>query len=191
MKYIGADPIALAVTNDEFKRAVHIIDTETDDDALIDAYIGAAIEVIETACRRPMLPRPVEFMAPAGNWTNWWLPVAPVISFDKISYIDAAGAWVDLTLANFTVITNFDEPILVLPEGFRSGVVGNDALRIQATVGYEGATYPLAMKQAVILLVKEWFEAGIAVDDAVVAKLSFGIHSLIKQRRYTRPCEVA
>ncbi|PCJ75529.1 MAG: hypothetical protein COA53_06440 [Rhodobacteraceae bacterium] len=191
MKYIGADPLTLAVTEAEFKRAVHIIDTETDDDVLIKAYLGAAIEVIETACRRLMLSRPVEFMAPAGYWTNWWFPVAPVIALDKVSYIDAAGAWADLTTADFKVITEFDEPILVVPEGFRSSVVGNKALRIQATVGYVDATYPLAMKQAVILLVKEWFEAGIAVDDAVVAKLSFGIHTLIKQRRYARPCEVA
>lgn len=190
MKYIGADPLVLAVTKAEFKRAVHIIDSETDDDTLIDAYLGAAIEVVEVACRRPMLSRPVEFMAPAGDWTNWWFPVAPVLTFDRISYIDA-GAWVDLPTADFKVITEFDEPILVVPEGFRSGVVGCDALRIQATVGHTGATFPLAMKQAVILLVKEWFEAGIAVDDAVVAKLSFGIHTLIKQRRYARPCEVA
>lgn len=50
MKYLGAEPLALAVSAEEFKRAVHIMTDDTDDDDLIKAYLGAAIEVIETAC---------------------------------------------------------------------------------------------------------------------------------------------
>ena len=190
MKFIGADPLELAVSDIEFKRAVHILETETDDDLLIKAYLGAAIEVVETACRRPMLPRSVEFMAPAGFWTCWWVPVAPVETIDLLSYLDENGAWIDLLASDFSLSGNFDEPVLKLAGGLRSTALGSLQLRVQATVGYSGDTYPLAMKQAIILLVKEWFEAGLAVDEAVTSKLSFGIHALIKQQRYARPCVV-
>ena len=191
MRFIGVGPLALAVSDIEFKRAVHILETETDDDLLIKAYLEAAIEVVETACRRPMLPRSVEFMTPAGFWTCWWVPVAPVESIDRLSYLDEGGAWVDILAADYSVSGNFDEPVLKLGEDLRSSALGSKPLRVQATVGYLGATYPRAMKQAVILMVKEWFEAGIAVDEAVSSKLSFGISTLIKQHRYARPLVVA
>ena len=44
------------------------------------------------------------------------------------------------------------------------------------------------MSQAIILLAKEWLEAGIAVEDQFqAARLSFGVQRLIRQIRYRRP----
>jgi len=119
------------------------------------------------------------------------VPVAPVETIDLLSYLDENGDWIDLLAGDFTLSGHFDEPVLKLADGLRSTTLGSEQLRVQATVGYTGDTYPRAMKQAVILMVKEWFEAGIAVDEAVISKLSFGISTLIKQHRYARPLVVA
>ena len=37
-------------------------------------------------------------------------------------------------------------------------------------------------------MVKEWCEAGIAVEDLAEVKMNWGIDALIKQIRYRRPC---
>lgn len=163
-------PPDLPVTVEQFRAAVHIDSSE--DDAALAALLAAAVDVVETGARRPMLARVVEFDLPPGDWSRWWVPVAPVIDL-----IDAPEG--------FDLIQRFGEP-QVLRRGGAAEV-------LRATVGYEAGTHaPPALEQAVILIAKEWLDAGLSVEgDGTSPRLSFGSQRLIKQRRYIRPCEVA
>lgn len=165
-------PLALPVTPDEFRNAVHIDAAENDD--AITLLLGAAVDVIETATRRVIMPQTVAFVLPACAWSRWWVPVAPVISL--------VGA-----PEGYTLDAAHDEPQVLRASGA-------EAAELQVRVGYsEPAAIPAALRQAIILLAKEWHDAGVSIDAAGAenAKLSFGVMRLIRQRRYQRPCVIA
>ncbi|MDB6177932.1 hypothetical protein PAF17_10510 [Paracoccus sp. Z330] len=133
----------------------------------IQSLIEAATAVVEAATNRPMMRREVEIELPACAWSVFWLPCAPVISLR-----DANGA---------ELVSAFNEPRI------RRGTYAGET--IVAEVGYEHkGRIPQQMRQAVILLVKEWLETEISVGDRYDAPvLSFGFQRLVKQVKYSRP----
>lgn len=160
------EPPALAVSVEAFKRAVHL--DGPDDDLLIAELLAAATEVVETAARRVLMPRLVAFETPAGRWSRWYLPIAPVIELVEIS--DPAAR----------LVRGFIEPALE-----RTAAEG--AVSLTALCGHEDpARIPRGLCQAVILLAKEWHDAGIGPAENA-PPLSFGIQRLIRQARYARP----
>lgn len=164
------DPVALPVSLVEFKRAVHV-DAEADD-LLIADLLAAAAEVVETAAGRAMAPRLVAFETPAGYWSRWYFPIAPVIDL-----VEASDASVLLQ-------RGFDEPALQ-----RAPAEG--AVTLQARCGYaDPDRIPRGLRQAVILIAREWYEAGFSSGEATPPPLSFGVQRLIRQARYRRPAEV-
>lgn len=190
MQYIGETDYSSPVTSDEFKRAVHMGEDDTDDDALIDALILAATELVESATNRPMLPREYEFTAPAGDWLRWWFPVAPVASIIGVAWRDG-GEWQDLDISSIKLERAHDEPQMVLPAEFIASSLGAAEIRVQAVAGFAAGKVPLRLKQAVILTVKDWLEAGIAVEQTEHLRVSFGCKLLIRQGRYARPMVTA
>lgn len=186
MQVIGAVP--QAVTAAEFKRAVHIDESETDDLLLFDALLGAAQEVVETATRRPMTQRQVMFTTWAGIGLRWWVPVAPVQAVTLVE-IDTGTAWATVDSAAWRLHRAHDEPQVVFTDAAFGTVEELAGLQITATVGPQAVPKPLA--QAVILLAKDWFDTGVAVEAQKELPMNFGCRSLIKQARYMRPCEWA
>lgn len=182
--------IGQAVSAAQYKRAVDIVPTDTASDDLIDFYLQAAQEVVETACRRSMLPRDVVFEVQAKALARWFFPVAPVSTLGDIEVQDAAGDWVAVDASGVVLQFAFDEPQLKLPDGGFPDVAPGAALRIAATIG-QADTIPRGMVQAVILTVKEWFDAGVSIEAGAPVELSFGALRLIKQARYVRPAEWA
>ena len=81
-----------------------------------------------------------------------------------------------------------DEPCLVFAEGAEpaTGVV-----RVTCQVGHGEADLPRQAVQAVVMLAKEWMDAGIALEAGAAsgAQMSFMARSLMKQVRYARPAE--
>lgn len=159
-------PIALA----EFKSFVSV---ERDDlDGEIDDLLTAAVLVVETATRRPMLSRVVELAVPDGGWRDWWLPVAPV---QAVLGADAGQ-----------LLTGFDEPRLRRGAGLGPSV--------QARVGYgTKEEIPASLRRIAMMLAKEWHDFGSALpaEGSAPPMISFGVQRLIRQMRYRRPCEVA
>nr|WP_232013487.1 hypothetical protein [Cereibacter sphaeroides] len=161
------EPPALAVSVEAFKRAVHL--DGPDDDLLIAELLAAATEVVETAVRRALMPRLVAFEIPAGRWSRWYFPLAPVIEVVEIS--DPAAR----------LVRGFTEPALERPAATEG------AVSLTALCGHEDpARIPRGLCQAVILLAKEWHDAGIGPAENA-PPLSFGIQRLIRQARYARP----
>ena len=190
MRVIEEGQIPAGVTLRDFKRSVHIAAEDLDDDAALSLVLETAESVVATATGRPLTPRSVEFIVTGGAWIRWWFPVLPVVDLTGLAISDGIGGWLDQPLAGAWVQQAHDEPQLVLGSSWAGRSVRGDLLRVQATVG--GADVPTLarLRQAVFLLAKEWFEAGIAVDGEQPPQLSFGVRLLMKQARYRRPCEV-
>jgi len=186
MQVIGAIPQAVDVLT--FKRAVGIDDAETDHDLALTAYLIAAQEVVEVAARRPLTPRSVRFTTWSGMGRRWWVPVAPVGLVSAVAYDDGA-AMVPVPSAEWRLVQGFDEPQVVFTAGAFAALQDIASLEITATVGH--VTAPKALLQAVILLAKDWFDTGVAVEDHAETAMNFGCRSLIKQQKYNRPREWA
>ncbi|WP_322889312.1 MULTISPECIES: head-tail connector protein [unclassified Yoonia] len=179
--------IGLAVTAEEVRRAVHI--TEAAEDPLIEAYLAAAQEVVETACRRPLLPRDVIIETRYQGGSCWWFPVAPVQALTGIEVLERDGTWAERDTDDVVLASAFDEPKILFGEATLAGVRDGAPVRVTASVGYPAGALRKGMCQAIIMLTKEWYDAGIAVEQTAEIKVSFGVERLIKQNRYKRPAE--
>ncbi len=183
------DPMPQAVSAAAYKRAVHILPDDTDDDVLLNSYLTAAQLTVEKAARRPLLPRSVTLSARVTGWTRWWLPVCPVTEIESLRWQAEDGTWADLDISAVRLEMPHDEPQLVVPDGFFAAAPDGAAIELDATVGLDGVDHAHPLGQAVILLVKDWYEAGIAVEKKEFLDVSFGCRALMKQWRYHRPCE--
>ncbi|WP_157982308.1 hypothetical protein [Oceanicella sp. SM1341] len=160
-----------------------------DDDVLLEAYLRAATGFVETAARRPLAPRAVTFMAEETGWRTWWLPVAPVISVTQVAVMDPAGAWAPLPEGSVRLLNGAEEPRLALAEGviWPERLPGSP-IRISAEVGYaDPEDYPAQLLQAITLVVRDWYLAGLEPGDGDLPALQFGAKLLINQLRYRRP----
>lgn len=181
MHVIGGE-VPVAVTVDEFKRATHFSGGDNDDDLSLAAYLSAAQEVVETATGRVVGARAVRFETqPQEGARRWWFPVAPLGAVLKIETLEGA-IWQEMELSDAQLLFAHDEPQLLFASDLPQG-----ALAIEATVGDNNGR-DKALKQAMTLIAKSWFEAGIAIEEIKEPRLSFGARALIRQVRYRRPC---
>lgn len=185
MKTIGIIPQAVSV--EEFKRAVHIMADDADDDVLFASNLAGAQEVVETYTRRALTVRDLVIEARAVGWQRWWVPVCPVVALTGLSVQTENGTWLQLEHTALRLEAADDEPQLVFPGGFWSGAPEGAAVRFSFDAGH--AAVPQSLKQAIILLAKDWYEAGIAVEKKEFLDVSFGCRALMKQWRYARPRE--
>ena len=184
MQITGTIPQAVSVA--EFKRALHVMVDDTDDDTLFDALLIAAQDVVETGTNRPMTPRTAVLTCRSLGYRRWFPPVAPVTEITAVAWNDA-GAWVELGLVGVHLEQHHDTPQIVFPEGYFDGVSDGAELRVTAQIGPDAVDRKLA--QAVMLVASDWYEAGIEPDKDQRTTVSFGSRALMKQNRYLRPCE--
>lgn len=157
-------PEGIPVSVADVAAQLHFDDAEA---PMIEALIAAATDVVETATNRPMVSRVVDIDLPPGPWSTFWLPCAPALEL-----VDAVGG---------ELLTAFDEPRFLRGEF--------EGERIRVRVGYGApADAPPRLLQAIILLVKEWRDASITIEQAYSApQMSFGVRALLRQSRYKRP----
>lgn len=181
------DPVAPApvVGAPEFKRAVHV-GGEADDD-LIAGLLMAAQGVVETAAAQMLSPREMTFMVDEVDWREWWFPVRPVNALVSVSYIQPDEESASIDPGDLLVRNTHDEPRLIVRTGFAwPARAAGSAIRVTANVGH-GTPCP-TLKQAIILIAKEWYDVGIDIGDAPQHSYAFGARALISQNRYRRPC---
>jgi hypothetical protein len=190
MRVIDTDPIAPGVALEDFKKSIHFLVDDPEEEAALLLAMESAEATVATATGCPLTPRLVEFVATRGDWRRWWFPMLPVQELVGLALDDGRGGWVDQPLDGAWVQQAHDEPQLVLGNAWAGRSAPGDLLRVQARVGGADVQTRARLRQAVILLAKEWFEAGISLDGEDVPRMSFGVHRLLKQARYRRPCEV-
>ena len=171
------------VTVSEFKRSIHMLEIETDDDQLIADLIASATAVVETGTAHPIEAADYQFDLPGGCWSRWWFPVRPVNSIAKVEWQDDQGIWNGTDAGGAYVLRGDDEPQLVLPDDLAASMRSARAARVTANVG--GAPTQ-QQRQAVIMTVKEWRDAGIALEGVEPAEVSWHITRLMDQVRYRR-----
>lgn len=190
MRLLGNDEPPLAVSTDDFGKAMPWI--EVDDPQTITAYLRVAQEVIEVASRRPLTERQVEIefeCCDPNALQRWWFPVAPVKSVDAVTIVNSgnvADSQLDqAALGLLRLYREFDEPQL----SFENVDLASTAkfVRVAATVGYAEGKAPEGLKHAIILLVKEWYDAGLSIGELSEDSVSFNVKALIRQKRYQRP----
>lgn len=184
MQLIGAEP-PQAVSLEEFKRATHFIEGDANDDAALGGYLLAAQSFVETASGRPLGVRSVRFtVAPIMGLRRWWFPVAPVGAITSVKVFDD-GVERLVDPADYRLAFGEDEPQL----RFGAGVIGaeSEMIAIEAAVGSPDGGLYLGLKQAILMIAKDWFEAGIAVDAVDASRLVISARTLIGQVKYTRP----
>lgn len=113
------------------------------------------------------------------------LPLLPLISIDSVTYLDAAGAEQTVSDADYTTgadelggyvqfLTTFAAPAVSVEPA---------SVRVTYTAGYEaGGDVPLppAIKQAMLLLIRQWFDNPSAVAVGVsVERMPFAVAALL------------
>ncbi|MBL3571968.1 hypothetical protein BV509_12325 [Rhodovulum sulfidophilum] len=173
----------LGVSVEAYKRASH---WEGDaDNSRIEACLAAAQSAVETATRRPLTPRRVRFETAAGQGRRWWVPVAPVREILGIGWSAPDGTTGDLGADAAWLLFAECEPQILFAEGALAAVPEGSPLAITLSVGPD--IVPPVLAQAVILIARDWLEAGIAIETVESPRIAFGARALIRQMRYRRP----
>ncbi|MBL4761712.1 MAG: hypothetical protein JKY93_03320 [Gammaproteobacteria bacterium] len=182
--------ITPSVTFEEFTRATHV---DGDDDRLsIEAYLLAAQGIVETGTRRPLTRRTMRFefeIHRAGEFQAWFFPIAPVSEVLKVSAWSMDDGDVEIAPGEYALVRGFDEPKLCFSWSAMSDLSGAGLGKVEAEIGYDDSYNSGELKQAIILIAKEWYDQDVSIGEAEEFRLSFGSKSIIKQKRYYRPCE--
>ncbi|MBL3571792.1 hypothetical protein BV509_12275 [Rhodovulum sulfidophilum] len=179
---ILAETPPLGVSVEAYKRASH---WEGDaDNSRIEACLAAAQSAVETATRRPLTPRRVCFETAAGQGRRWWVPVAPARDLLGVTWSGAAGDTA-LDAGAARLLFPDTEPQILFAEGALAAVPEGSPLAITLSVGPD--IVPPTLAQAVILIARDWLEAGIAIETVESPRIAFGARALIRQMRYRRP----
>lgn len=188
MKFQGAIPAV--VTVEAYKASRHIVPEDDADDQLIEGLLISAQALVESAANRPLSTRTAIINCRATGFSRWWFPVCPVQTVTAVRWQAAGGTWSDLDVSAAWIECGDDQPQLVIPDGFFAGVTDGAALQITATVGHSADDEEVKrLREAIILVAADWYEAGIDPDRDKQPAVSFGAKALIRQARYLRPAE--
>ena len=128
-------------------------------DGLIEAYLRAALAVIEALIGKVLLVR--RFRWVLADWryrAGQALPVAPVQAIDSVVLVDAAGG--RLEVGSLRLIADLHRPRLV-PVGSALPLVppeGRVEVVFSAGFGATWAEVPADLRQAVLMLAAEYYE---------------------------------
>jgi uncharacterized phiE125 gp8 family phage protein len=170
---VEAAPVTLA------QAQAHLRVDSSDDATLISGLILAATEYCETVQGRAYLTRTYEFTTP---WTlGVDLPMPPFV--EMTSVIARAEDGTETELAESDYIVDDDRTVARL--SILSGQGDGEKLVITYTAGYgDAADVPAVIKQAILLLVGQWYEHREAAEGASeVKEVPFAVTHLLNLNR--------
>jgi uncharacterized phiE125 gp8 family phage protein len=157
-------------------------------DGLIEAYLRAAMAVIEGRTGKALLLRNFRWVLddwrdPAGQA----LPVAPVKTVLSVSLLDGTGVATVLDAGTYRVIADLHRPRLAPTGTLLPAVPGGGRIEVVFTAGFGSAwaDVPPDLRQAVLMLTADLYERR---DEMGLREqgLPFGILSLIERWRTVR-----
>lgn len=166
--------------------------TDASDDTLLDAYIAAAVDQVESYTGTKLLTQTVTFTRPDLDQAPMPLPIGPVQSI-TFQYLDASGAAqpLDSTIYALPGLGSRRASLALLSgvgKWWPAVLDHPAAITATAVVGYgtNGAAVPAAIRQAVRLLVGDYFmqrEDTIAERSVTPATMPNGVAALLSNYR--------
>lgn len=165
LEIIGDEPVSLP----EAKRQCFV--TSDLDDSLIARLVSAAREYAETKTWRAIIK--AKYVFSIDEFPNEIeLPKPPAIDVEKIDYINTLGVLTELNSDDYQVDTD-NEPARIRPitswPATKPGTYGS--IKVYYTAGYNNEP-PEQIKQAILMIVKHWYDNPEAVVVGVGASTS-------------------
>ena len=134
------DPSAEPVSRDEAKEYLRIDAGDVSFDNQVDRFIAAARADAEAITNTRLITQTVNIAASGFSWLGV-LPTGPVQSVEEIKYLDTDAAERTLAPADYELIGAGLEKAIVPATNvtWPSAAVRQDAVRVEAIVGYGGA----------------------------------------------------
>lgn len=180
-------PASLPLTRDQVKQQLDV--PYSDKDELIDGLIMAATSYLDGWTG--ILGRCLV----SQTWRQDFdqlsrcmrIPLAPVISITSLKYDDANDAEQTIGSSNYTVLNDDLGPYVEFISTYSSPTlhVERPGVRVTYVAGY--ADVPQAIKQAMLLLIRHWFDNPTAVIVGTSAQaLPFAVDALLGPWRRSR-----
>lgn len=160
----------------------HLLITNALQDAVLESYLAAAVDYVETKSGRAISDSTFEWVLDGFPDGQIVLPIGPTKSVAWVRYLDADGVTqtisADDLLIDLSQVEARIAPLAAWPEA--ADRIAN--ITVRWTVG--AAFCPPALHQAVLLLATHWFEnrSAVAVGDAAT-EIPLSAQDLIKAYR--------
>lgn len=180
-------PVSLA------EAKAHLRYEDDDQDALISALIGAAVDYAQNFLGRSLLDQAWDYYLDSFDAAKpLTIPLPPLIEVVGLFYLDSAGDEQEFSAASYSV-DNSSEParISLLYGGtWPTAIAQANAIRVRFRAGYLNtdsppvAAVPFAIKAAILLTVGTLFEhRETVVIGQTAVTLPFGAEQLLRQYR--------
>lgn len=155
---------------------------------LLESHLRAALAVVEGRIGKALIAR--GFRLVLACWRGdvaQPFPVAPVSAVTEVALVDATGARVVLEAGRFRLERDMHRPKLVAVSGVLPVVPAGGRVEIALTAGFGAAwaDVPADLRQAVMLLAAQFYEARHDAGDGV-AGLPVAVQALIERWRTVR-----
>lgn len=190
---IVTPPSILPVTLEEVKAQLSI--EHDDEDDMLMGLIAAATDSLDgpfgDLCGRAIMPQTWDLYRdafPAVDPVSIQIPLPPLISVDSVSYVHA-----DTEMETVLNASEYEVDLAGLPygwivpisSGWPTALETVNAVRIRFTAGYAGDSpediaAPDSIRQAIILLVQDFYGKGSAFVDRTQTPNRDAIESLIR-----------
>ncbi|NOV15880.1 hypothetical protein E5S70_07235 [Ensifer adhaerens] len=178
-------PVAKPVSLEEARQ--HCRADATDDDAVISAFIDAAITHLDGwsgVMGRCIINQ--GWRLNAADWPACGVILLPFpdVSAATVKYLDDDGVEQTVDVALFDRLEDERGTIIRFRDSFTYPSIANDradGVRVEFTAGY-GATavdVPAAIRIAILLMVAHWYANRETATDGVLSEIPFGASALI------------
>lgn len=161
----------------------HLRLTDPADDELLAAYIAAAVEWFQNRTNTTLPTTTAKqfndaFPARRGDLL---IQRPPLVSVQKVEYLDAGGTLRTLSTATYSVDSATRPGRISLNPGHNwpATAAAANAVRIELTAGH--AVLPAILAQGIRFLVGHYYENREAVADKAPAEVPFAIESIAEQ----------
>lgn len=183
---ITAEPTIEPFTTVEAKIHIGIASAVTYHDSYIDSLVIAARKYAEYFTGRSLLETEWEFTLDSFQRREIYIPRSPLIEVVSVEYLDTEGDSQTFDAAKYRVSTGKEPAEITLAYGqaWPSVRFVSQAVTITFTAGYtDAASIPGPIKQAMLLLVKHWFDNRSEVDKLNLKQLPMAANHLLEMYR--------
>ena len=173
-------PASEPISVDEAK--AHLRVTFTDDDSYIASLVTAARIACEQSTQRAFITQTWEKFIDAFPADGIDLPYPPTLSLTSIKYIDINGTLQTLSGASYKLDVVSTPGWVVPAYGYTWPTAREEinAVTLEYITGYgSAASVPQPIKQAMHLLVGQWYENREAASEKSQSELPFGVCMLL------------